>query len=165
LAKDFSFDVVSEVDGQEIDNAVNQAIKEINTRYDLKTSGSQIDLDKSKLKFSITSNSDFTLKSVKDVIESKFIKRGISLKSINYGKVEPASGAKVRQEAEIQHGIPTEKAKEIVKIIKDSKIKVQTQIEGEKLRISGKVKDDLQRSQNLLKEKDIGLPLQFNNYR
>lgn len=165
MAKDSSFDVVSEVDFQEVDNAVNQAIKEIQNRYDLKSSGSQVELDKDKTKFTITTDSDFTLKSVSDVIESKFIKRSISLKALDYGKIEQASGGKVRQEVSILHGIPTEKAKEIVKIIKDTKIKVQSQIEGGKLRISGKNKDDLQSCITLLKEKDLGLPLQFTNYR
>lgn len=165
MAKDSSFDVVSEIDFQEVDNAINQAVKEIQNRYDLKSSGSQVELDKGKTKFTITTDSDFTLKSVSDVIESKFIKRGISLKALSYGKIEQASGGKVRQEVSILHGIPTEKAKEIIKIIKETKIKVQSQIEGEKLRISGKNKDDLQSCITLLKEKDLGLPLQFTNYR
>lgn len=165
MAKQSSFDIVSEVDFQEIDNAINQAIKEIGTRYDLKSSNTEVDFDKGERKVTITTENDFTLRSVKDILESKLVKRGISLKAMSWGKIEEAASSRARQTASILNGIETEKAREIVKKIKGTKLKVQSAIEGEKVRVSGKDKDDLQEVITFLKESDVDIPLQFTNYR
>lgn len=165
MAKQSSFDIVSEVDFQEIDNAINQAIKEIGTRYDLKSSNTEVSFDKGERKVTITTENDFTLRSVKDILEGKLVKRGISLKALSWGKMEDAAGSRMRQAAAIINGIETEKAREIVKKIKGAKLKVQAAIEGEKVRVTGKSKDDLQDIMTYLKESNIDIPLQFTNYR
>jgi cyclic-di-GMP-binding protein len=165
MAKDNSFDVVSVTDLQEIDNAVNQANKEITTRYDFKGSKCEIKWNKLENQIVIDADDDFKLNSVQDILHSKFVRRGIDLKAINYKKVEQASGGTVRQVADIQQGIDTETAREINKFVKNSKIKVQVAIEGDKVRVSGKNRDDLQETIRILKEHDFGLPLQFTNYR
>lgn len=165
MAKQSSFDIVSEVDLQEIDNAVNQTLKEIGTRYDLKSSNTEISLDKTAGSLTVTTNDDFTLKAVRDVLESKLVKRGVSLKALDYGKKEDAAGGRARQTASIVQGVSSEKAREIVKKIKDKKMKVQAAIEGEKIRVSGKNKDDLQEVIVFIKSEDFGIPLQFTNYR
>lgn len=165
MAKQSSFDIVSEVDLQEIDNAVNQAAKEIGTRYDLKSSKTVVDFDKNAPSISITTENDFTLKSSKDVLESKLVGRKVSLKALSWGKKEDSSGGRVRQGASIIQGISSEKAREVVKKIKDKKLKVQAAIEGEKIRVSGKNKDDLQEVIAFVKSEDFGIPLQFTNYR
>lgn len=165
MAKENSFDVVSEVNFQEVDNAVNQANKEISTRYDFKGSSSRLTWDKGRVVIILNADDEFKLKAAKDVLHSKLVRRGIDLKSLSYGNVEKASGGAVRQEAQVQCGIPQEKAREINKYIRSSNLKVQVQIEGAKLRVSGKSRDELQRAIALLKEKDFGLPLQFTNYR
>ncbi|MBI5826773.1 MAG: YajQ family cyclic di-GMP-binding protein [Deltaproteobacteria bacterium] len=159
-----SFDIVSKVDTQEVDNAVNQAIKEIQQRYDFKGSKSEIKWDK-KEEITVVGDDDNKLKSVIDILQTKFVKRGVSLKSLEYGKVEEASGGLKRQSIKILQGIPVEKAKEISRIIKDSKLKVQAQIQDEQIRVSGKNIDDLQEVIQMLKGKDLDLNLQYVNMR
>lgn len=163
MAKDFSFDVVSQVDVQEVSNAVHQAQKEIEQRFDFKNSKSSISLEQDKLV--LVSDDDFKLRNVIDILESKLVKRNVSLKALEYGKVQPAAGDTVRQEAKLVQGISQEKAKQINKIIKDSKLKVNSSIQGDQLRIAGKAKDDLQAAMALLRQQDLGIELQFINYR
>jgi len=158
-----SFDIVSKVDMQEVDNAVNQARKEISQRYDFKGSKSEIDVEDEKI--TVLADDDFKLKAVIDIIQSKMIRRKISLKSFDYGKVEGASGGMARQVITIKQGISKEKGKEINKIIKETKMKVQSQIQGDQVRVTGKKIDDLQAVIGLLKGKDLGLDLQFVNMR
>ena len=158
-----SFDIVSKVDMQEVDNAVNQTIKEISQRYDFKGSKSEVTQEKEGIK--ILTEDDFRLKAIVDILQSKFIKRGLSLKSLKYGKVEPASGAMVRQLITIQQGISKEKGKDIVAVIKETKLKVQAQIQDDQVRVTGKNIDDLQEVIQLLKAKDLGVEMQFVNMR
>lgn len=165
MAKDSSFDVVSQVDIQEVDNAFGQAKKEIVQRYDLKDSGAQISLDKANKTLTINAPSDFVAKQVIDIISSKLIKRGIDLGAVNWGKVEAASGGTVKQTATIVDGIDKETAGKINKDIKATKLKVKVTIEGDKLRVSGPKLDTLQEVIAFLKEQDYGQPLQFTNYR
>ena len=157
MAKDSSFDVVSQVDIQEVDNAFGQAKKEIAQRYDLKDSGASISLDKANKTLTVSAPSDFVAKQVIDIISSKLIKRGIDLGAVNWGKVEAASGGTVKQTASIVDGID--------KDIKATKLKVKVTIEGDKLRVSGPKLDTLQEVIAFLKEQDYGQPLQFTNYR
>jgi len=159
-----SFDIVSKVDEQEVDNAVNQAIKEMSQRYDFKGSKSEIKWEK-KEEVTITADDDYKLKAVIDILQTKLAKRGVSLKSLEYGKVEDASGGLKRQVIKILQGIPQDKAKEISKFIKELKLKVEAQIQGDQLRISGKKIDDLQEAIRSLREKDFKIALQFVNMR
>lgn len=163
MASTYSFDVVSEVDMQEVDNAVNQAIKEIKQRYDFKNSKTEIELGEEEIK--ISTEDEFRLNATIEILKAKLIKRGVSPKALDFGKIEKASLGTVRQIAKIVKGISKEKAKEIATEIKGSKIKVQTQIMEDQLRVSGKEKDDLQAAIALLKSKDFGVDLQFTNYR
>lgn len=163
MAKDASFDIVSNIDMQEMDNAVNQAVKEMTSRFDFKGSKSAIELGEKEL--TLTSDDEFKLKSVIDILESKMIKRGISLKSLDFGKVEPASGGTVRQVVKLKQGVDQDNAKKIVKLIKDSKIKVQASVQGDQVRVTGKSRDDLQAVIQLLRGADLPLDLQFTNYR
>ncbi|MCB2289640.1 YajQ family cyclic di-GMP-binding protein [Clostridium sp. CS001] len=163
MAAAHSFDIVSDVDLQEVDNAINQALKEIKQRYDFKNTITEITLVKEDIK--IVSDDDFKLKSVIEVLTSKLIKRGISGKSLDLGKQEPATLGAARQTAKIVKGISTEKAKKIIAEIKASKIKVQAQIMDNQLRVTGKDLDDLQQVMALVKSKDFDIPLQFTNYR
>lgn len=158
-----SFDIVSKVNMQEVDNAVNQAKREIETRYDFKGSKCSITLLKSEIE--IIADNDFKLNQVLEVLKAKAVKRGINLKSLVPGKVEKASGDTVRQKISIKQGLSQEEAKELSKIIKDTKLKVQTQIMGDELRVSGKKIDDLQAVITHLKSIDYKVPLQFTNYR
>ncbi|HTX18790.1 MAG TPA: YajQ family cyclic di-GMP-binding protein [Bacteroidota bacterium] len=160
-----SFDIVSEVDLQEVDNALNQARKEVAQRYDLKDSKSSIDFDPKEKVVTVTSLNEFNLKSVVDVLQNKFVKRGIHLKSLVYGSVDAAAGGSARQKITVKIGIDKENAKNLVKLIKDSKRKVQAQIMEEQVRVSGKDRDELQAVIALLKAADFPLPLQFTNYR
>jgi uncharacterized protein YajQ (UPF0234 family) len=162
---DNSFDVVSIVDMPEVLNAVQQARKEVVTRFDLKDSKSQIDLNEKDNKLVVQSVDDFKVKAVVDILQQKLAKRKVPLKNFTYGPIQPAAGSTARQEITIQSGIPVEKCKEIVKKIKDSKIKVQASIQGDLVRVSGKSRDLLQEAIQLLKGADIGLELQFTNYR
>ncbi len=158
-----SFDVVSQVDRQEIDNAVNQTRKEISQRYDFKGTKTTIAIDKDSLH--VVSDDDFKVKAVVDVLQSKSVRRGISLKALVYGKIEPAAGGLAKQTITVQQGIDADHARQLVKLVKDTKLKVQTQIQGDQLRISGKKRDDLQQVIQLLKAQDLDLPLQFINFR
>jgi len=162
---DNSFDVVSVVDMPEVLNAVQQARKEAQTRFDLKDSKSQIDLDEKDKKLVVQSVDDFKVKAVVDILQQKLAKRKVPLKNFMYGPIAPSAGSTSRQEITIQSGIPVEKCKEIVKKIKDSKIKVQASIQGDLVRVSGKSRDLLQEVIQLLRGSDFGLELQFTNYR
>ncbi len=166
MADQYSFDVVSEVDLQEVDNAVNQAMKEITQRYDFKGSISKITLNKATKELEIVSDNDSRLKAVVDVLNGKLIKRNISPKAMDYQKAESAFSGTVNQKVKIVSGMPMEACKDIVKRVKDSKLKVQVSIVDEKVRVSGKDKDDLQGVMQLLRSaQEIKVPLQFNNYR
>lgn len=160
-----SFDIVSKVDLQEVSNAVQQAVKEISQRFDFRGSKSSIELDKGNNVITIISDDEYKLKSVVDILESKLIKRKVPIKALSYGKVESALSGTVRQPVTLQQGIPTEKGKEIVKIIKNTKLKVQAEIQKDQLRVRAKKIDDLQSVMQLLKEKDMGIHLDFVNYR
>jgi uncharacterized protein YajQ (UPF0234 family) len=164
MATECSFDVVSKVNMDEVKNAITMAMKEIIQRYDFKGSVSDIEL-KDETVLVLKSDDEVKLKAVIDVLQSKLVKRGVSIRSMEYGKIEAATKGTVRQEVKILQGIPTEKAKAMVKAIKDAKLKVQAAIQGEQLRISSKSKDDLQACMALLKKNDQGLDLQFTNYR
>lgn len=164
MASTYSFDVVSEVNMQEVDNAVNQSLKEISQRYDFKGSKSEIEIIKDE-EVKIVSDDEYKLNAVIDILKGKLIKRGVSPKALEFGKVEHGSLGSARVNAKIVNGISKEKAKEVVAAIKDSKIKVQAQILDKQVRVSGKNKDDLQNIMQLLKEKDFGIALQFTNYR
>lgn len=165
MAKDQSFDVVSQVDMQEVDNAVQQASKELTQRFDLKDTGSTITLDKGSSAISIASTSDFVLKQVRDVLGTKLVRRNIDLKAVSWGKVENASGGTVRVAGQIVNGIDADISRKINKDIKDEKFKVKVQIEGDKVRISSPSRDTLQDVITFLKAQDYGIPLQFTNYR
>jgi uncharacterized protein YajQ (UPF0234 family) len=162
-AAESSFDVVSKVDMQEVRNAIQQAVKEIHTRFDFKGSKTQIELVDNEMV--ITSAEDIKLKNGVDVLQTKLHKRGVPLKALQPGKIEEALGGTVRQKIQFQSGIPIEKAREIVKMVKGTKLKVQASIQGDQVRISGKKKDDLQEVITLLKETDLGIHMQFVNYR
>jgi hypothetical protein len=158
-----SFDIVSSVDLQEVKNAIAQAMKEIITRFDLKGTGSEVSLQGEELL--LVSSDEFKLKAVRDILEGRLVKRGVPLKALEYKPVESALGGTVRRKVELQKGIPSEKAREIVKIIKGAKLKVQAAIQGDQLRVSGKNRDDLQAVMRTLKETDLGIDMQFTNYR
>ena len=158
-----SFDIVSEIDAQEVKNAVAQALKEIVTRYDLKDSKSDVAIGDKEL--TLTSADEYKLKAVRDILESKLMKRGISIKALTYKEPEAALGGTSRQKVLMQNGIPIEKSREIVKIIKNSKLKVQAAIQGEQLRVTGKNRDDLQSVMALLRESKLDIDMQFTNYR
>ena len=162
---DNSFDVVSKIDLAEVTNAIQQALKEIQTRYDLKNSKSDIQLNEKDHKILVESLDEFKLKAVKDVFEQKLVKRKVPLKGLSFGAIIPAAGSTVRQEISLQQGIPIEKAREIVKLIKDSKKKVQASIQGDLVRVSGRDRDTLQDVIALLKGQDFGIDMQFTNYR
>jgi cyclic-di-GMP-binding protein len=158
-----SFDVACKVDPQAVTDAVHQTTREIQTRYDLKQTKSLVTLEKEAIV--VHADNDYVLKQVIDLLQSKLHRRGVPLKALAYGKVEPASGSTVRQRIDIQQGIPMEKAKEIVRLIKDAKLKVQAQIQEDHVRVFGKNKDDLQAVIKLVREKDLGIETQFTNYR
>jgi len=160
-----SFDIVSKVDMEEVSNSVQQAMKEIGQRFDFRGSKSSIELDKVKGELTIISDDEYKLQSVVDVLQIKLVKRKVPLKALDYGKVEPAASGTVRQVVTLQQGIPTEKAKEIVKIIKGEKLKVQAEIQKDQLRVRAKKIDDLQALMSTLKEKDLGIHIEFVNYR
>ena len=159
-----SFDIVSKVDLQEVSNAIQQALKEIHTRFDLKDSKSNIAVE-GKDAIILTSQDDYKLKAVNDVLQQRLVKRGVPLKALTYGPIEPAAGSTVRQKISMQQGISTEKAREIVKTIKNSKHKVQASIQGDLVRVSGKDRDTLQEIIALLRQQDFGIDMQFTNYR
>lgn len=162
-AAENSFDVVSKIDMAEVTNAVSQALKEIGQRFDFKGSKSNITQEKEALV--IISDDEYKLKSVIDILQTKLVKRGVPIKNLSYEKIEAALSGTVRQRLTLQQGVPTEKAKEIVRAIKDSKIRVQASIQADQVRVTGKSRDDLQTVIQLLKGKDFGIELQFENYR
>lgn len=164
MAAENTFDIVSKVDLQEVSNAIQNALKEIHTRFDLKDSKSEINLE-GKDAIIMSSADEYKLKAVNDILQGKLVKRGVALKALTYGTVEPAAGSRARQKITLQQGIPTEKAKEIVRVIKDSKKKVQAAIQGDTVRVSGKDRDTLQEIIALLKGHDFGIDMQFTNYR
>jgi hypothetical protein len=164
MAQDNSFDVASKVDMQEVRNAIDQAMKEIRQRFDLKDTRSAVNLEGNDT-LQLASTNEYKLEAVKDILCQKLVKRGVSLKNLTYGKVEPAAGQSVRQKISLQQGIPVEKAKEIVRLVKDSKKKAQASIQGDTVRISSKDRDELQAIIAMLRGKDLGLELQFTNYR
>jgi hypothetical protein len=163
MAIENSFDMVSKINMAEVTNAVSQAMKEIGQRFDFKGSKSNITQEKDALV--IVSDDEYKLKSVVDILQTKLVKRGVPVKNLSFGKMESALAGTVRQRLGLQQGIPTDKAKEIVKAIKDSKMKVQAAIQADQVRVSGKSRDDLQAAIQLLKGKDFGIELQFENYR
>ena len=165
MADQFSFDVVSEVNMQELKNALDQATKEIKQRFDFKDSKTEITLKEKEKELTVISDDEYKLNAVNEIIKAKCVKRGVSLKALNYGAIEPALGGTVRQVVKIQSGIAADKAKELTKSVKDSKLKVQAQIQGEQVRILSKSKDELQAAIAFLKQKDFGIDLQFTNYR
>ncbi len=164
MAQDNSFDIVSKVDIQEVRNAIDQALKEIRQRFDLKDSHSEVSLEGSD-SIQLASANEYKLEAVKDILSQKLVKRGVSLKNLTYGKLEPAAGQSVRQKISLQQGIPVEKAKEIVRLIKDAKKKAQASIQGDTVRVSSKDRDELQSIIAMLRARDMGVDLQFTNYR
>lgn len=164
MASENTFDIVSKVDLQEVHNAIQNALKEIHTRFDLKDSKSDIQLE-GKEALVLSSVDEYKLKAINDILQSKLVKRGVPIKALTYGVIEPAAGSTVRQRVTMQQGIPIEKAREIVKVIKDSKKKVQASIQGDTVRVSGKDRDALQEIIALLRGRDFGIDMQFTNYR
>ena len=165
MAQANSFDVVSQVDLQEVDNALNQARKEISQRYDFKDSKSSLDFNQKEKQIVVISDDDFKLKSVLDILQTKLIKRSVPIKALKYGNPEPAANSTVRQTISLRVGIDKDDAKTIVKMIKDTKLKVQAQIMDDQVRVSGKNKDDLQQVIKMLKETELPFAMQFVNYR
>ena len=163
MAAENSFDVVSKIDMAEVTNAVTQALKEIGQRFDFKGSKSNITQEKDDLV--IASDDEYKLKSVIDILQGKLVKRGVPTRNISYGKLEPALSGTIRQRLTLQQGIPVDKAKEVVKAIKDAKLKVQASIQSDQVRVTGKSRDDLQTCIQLLKGRDFGIELQFENFR
>jgi len=163
MPQDFSFDIVSKTEMQEVTNAIQQAQKELAQRFDFKGSKSSIELTAEEIV--LVSDDEGKLRSVKDILETKLVKRGVSLKALDYATLEQAAGGTVRQKAKIVQGIEIEKAKAIVKAIKDAKLKVQASIQSDQVRVTGRAKDDLQKAMAIVKGHDYGIPLQFTNYR
>jgi cyclic-di-GMP-binding protein len=166
MPQDFSFDVVSEVNLQEVDNAINQAIKELRTRYDFKGTKCDIQFSREKASVTLLADNDLHHKSLTEMIHTKLAKRGVSVKSLKYSTAEKALDGMLRQTAEVQQGIPQERSKELVKSIKALKLKVQASIQGDHIRVAGRAKDDLQTVMEMLRSQKVAdLPLQFVNYR
>ena len=163
MAQQNSFDIVSQVDRAEVTNAINQTVKEVRQRFDFKGSSANVNLEENDLL--LTAEDETKLRNMNDILQQKLVRRGVPLKALSYGDVEPAAGGTVRQRAAIQQGIPQDKAKEIVKVIKDSKVKVQASIQGDVVRVSGKDRDVLQEVIAKLKSNDFGINMQFTNYR
>jgi cyclic-di-GMP-binding protein len=163
MAAENSFDIACKVDMQEVANAINQTQREIETRYDLK--GTKNTIEQEKMVLTVQSPDDMKLRAVVDILQSKLHRRGIDLKALTLGDPQPAAGSTLRQTVTLQDGIPQEKAKEIIRLIKDSKIRVQASIQEKQVRVSGKNRDDLQSVIALVKGKDLGIALQFTNYR
>jgi len=165
MADEHSFDIVSRVDLQEVSNAVQQAVKEISQRFDFKGSKSSIELNKDKAEIILASDDEYKLKSLTEILKAKLVKRNVSLKSLNFGSMEKAAGDTVRQSVSLQQGIPQERAKEIIKLIKDTKLKVQSEIQKDQVRVRAKKIDDLQSLIQMLKGKDFDFHIEFINYR
>lgn len=164
MAQQNTFDIVSQIDHAEVVNAINQALKEVQTRFDFKGSKSNIELE-GKEAVILTSDDEYKLKSLNDILQTKFVKRGVPLKGLTYGKIETALGGTVRQRITLQQGIPQDKAKEIVKFIKDTKLKAQASIQGDAVRVAGRDRDILQDVIAALRNHDFGIDMQFTNYR
>ncbi|MGH9836153.1 MAG: YajQ family cyclic di-GMP-binding protein [Blastocatellia bacterium] len=164
MAQQNTFDIISKIDHAEVVNAVNQAVKEVQTRFDFKGSKSDIELEKQEA-IILTSDDEYRLKNLNDILQTKLVKRGVPLKGLTYGKIEQALGGTVRQRIALQQGIPQEKAKEIVKFIKDTKLKVQSSIQGDMVRVTGRDRDTLQEVIAALRNQDFGIDMQFTNYR
>lgn len=160
-----SFDVASKIDLQEVSNAIQQALKEIRTRFDLKNTRSRVELNAQGHQILLASDDEFKLRAVNDILEEKLVRRKVPLKGLTYGKIEPAAGSTVEQTISLQQGIPIEKAREIVKVIKHSKLKVQASIQADVVRVSGRDRDTLQQVIKLLHDTDFGIDMQFTNYR
>jgi hypothetical protein len=165
MAEQNSFDIVSKIDLAEVANAINQTMKEVKQRFDFKNSKSDITLEEKDKAVILYSDDDFKVRSLNDIFEQKLIKRGVPLKGLTYGKVEPAAGNTVRQRIDLQQGIPIEKAREIVKFIKDTKLKVQAAINADVVRVTGRDRDILQQVIKALKEKDFDIHMEYTNYR
>lgn len=163
MAKENSFDIVSQVDLQEVSNALDQAVRELRTRFDFKGSKSDINYDGEQI--TLIGDDEFKLKNVVDILEAKLVKRGINLKALSYGKIEPAAKDTVRQRVNLIQGVDKEKAKVITRLVKDSKLKVQATVQGDQVRISGKNRDDLQAVMQIIKDHEFDIPLQFINFR
>jgi len=163
MAQQNSFDIVSEVDRNEVMNAVNQTMKEVRQRFDFKDSKAAVELEEKDL--ALSAEDETKLRNMNDILQQKLVRRGVPLKALSYGDPEPAAGGAVKQRAQIQQGIPQDKAKEVVRFIKDSKAKVQASIQGDMVRVSGKDRDTLQQVIASLKAKDFGINMQFTNYR
>ncbi len=165
MASNHSFDIVSEIDFQEVDNALNQAAKEIQQRYDLKDSNTEILLNKKEKLITLNTKDDYSRKQSIDILQTKFIKRGISIKALKYLEPEPAANGRLKQVINLQSGISKENAKLITKMIKESRLKVNTQIQDEQIRVQAPKIDDLQAIMKLVKESDLDFPVQFTNYK
>jgi uncharacterized protein YajQ (UPF0234 family) len=163
MAKENSFDIVSKTEYAEVSNAINQTMKEVSQRFDFKGSRAQVEMQGKDLL--LTAEDETKLRNMNDILQGKLVKRGISLKALSYEKVEPAAGGTVKQLVKIQQGIPPEKAKEVVRFIKDSKLKVQASIQGDTVRVSGKDRDTLQQAITDLRSRDFGIHMSFDNYR
>jgi len=163
MAQQNSFDIVSQVDTAEVANALNQTNKEVRQRFDFKGSSANVVLEKTELL--LTAEDETKLRNMNDILQQKLVRRAVPLKALSYGNIEPAAGGTVRQRVQIQQGIPQEKAKEVVKFIKDTKVKVQASIQGDVIRVSGRDRDTLQEVIALLKNKDFAIHMQFTNYR
>jgi len=163
MAQQNSFDIVSQVDTAEVANALNQTVKEVRQRFDFKGSSANVVLEKSELV--LTAEDETKLRNMNDILQQKLVRRGVPLKALSYGNIEPAAGGSVRQRVQIQQGIPQEKAKEVVRFIKDTKVKVQASIQGDVIRVSGSDRDTLQEVIASLKDKDFAIHMQFTNYR
>jgi len=163
MAQQNSFDIVSQVDTAEVANAINQTVKEVRQRFDFKGSAANVVLEKTELL--LTAEDETKLRNMNDILQQKLVRRTVPLKALSYGDIEPAAGGTVRQRVQIQQGIPQEKAKEVVRFIKDTKVKVQASIQGDVIRVSGRDRDTLQEVSALLKNKDFAIHMQFTNYR
>ncbi len=160
-----SFDVASKIDLQEVGNAIQQTLKEVHTRFDLKNTKTLVELNQKDHQILLASDDEFKLRAVNDILQQKLVKRSVPLKGLTHGKIEPAAGSSVQQSISLQQGIPIEKAKEMVKLIKNSKLRVQASIQGDVVRVSGRDRDTLQQVIKLLRETDFGIDMQFTNYR
>ena len=165
MADEHTFDIVSKVDMQEVSNAVQQAVKEISQRFDFKGSKSSIDLSKEKAEITLVADDDYKLKSLTEILKAKLVKRNVSLKTLNFGNIEKAAGDTLRQLISLQQGLSPERAKDITKLIKETKLKVQTEIQKDQVRVRAKKIDDLQELIKMLKEKDFDFHIEFINYR
>lgn len=162
---DNSFDIASKIDLQEVNNAIQQTLKEVHTRFDLKNTRTRVELNVKEHQILLASDDEFKLRAVNDILQQKLVRRSVPLKGLTYGKIEPAAGSSAQQTISLQQGIPIEKAREIVKLIKNSKLKVQASIQADVVRVSSRDRDTLQEVIKLLRNTDFGIDMQFTNYR